>query len=292
MLQPFTFFEVKRYYSGFSPFDAAVLYGVTGGVPAYLELMDPELPIEENIRRTFFDASSMLFEEPANILRREVRDPAYYNAILRAIASGVRKNSEIASGTGLETSACTAYLKNLIAMGLVNRHTPVTEKAGKRTIYEIGDNFFRFWYRYVPANTSLIQSGMADRIWRNVARDIPAYMSKVFEDICRGWLEQRNQAGLLPVRFIEIGRWWGPDPVWKTDIYLPIVAYSDDDHAAFGDCLWSDDPAGADILNSLIEHSRLFRFGARYLYLFSRSGFSEECAGLAGRIGANLVMFE
>ena len=291
-LSPFTFFETKRFYSGFPPFDIAILYGVTGGVPKYLGLMDPGLPIEENIRRTFFDPSSFLFEEPSNILRREVRDPAYYNAILRAIAAGCSKNSEIAAAVNLETSACTAYLKNLIALGLVGKHTPTTEKAGKKTIYEIEDNMFRFWYRFVPANMSLIQGGMADRIWRGVAREITVYMSKVFEDICRQWLEQRNLAGLLPANFVEIGRWWGIDHVWKTEAFLPIIAYSDDDHAIFGDCVWSDDPAEAGALVSLVERSRLFRYSNRYLYLFSRSGFTEECAELAGRIGENLVTFE
>jgi len=291
-LQPFTFFEAKRYYSGFSPFDIAVVYGLTGGVPRYLELMDPELPIEDNIRQTFFNDSSFLFEEPANILRREIRDPAYYNAVLHAIAAGKIKNSEIASATGLETSACTAYLKNLIALGFVEKHTPITEKAGKKTVYEISDNMFRFWYKFVPDNMSLIRSGMADRIWRGVAREIPSFMSKVFEDICRQWLEQRNQAGRLPIEFVEIGRWWGVDPVWKADISLPIIAYADDDSAIFGDCVWSEEATQTGALNSLVDRSRLFRHTNRHLYLFSRSGFTGECADAAQRIGATLVMFE
>ena len=291
-VSPFTFFETKRFYSGFSAFDIAIVYGLTGGIPRYLDLMTPELPIEENIRRTFFDTSSFLFEEPANILRREVRDLAYYNAVLRAIATGCSKNSEIASKVGLETSACTAYLKNLISLGFVGKHTPVTEKSGKKTVYEITDNMFRFWYRFVPDNVSLIQSGMADRIWRSVAREIPSFMSTVFEDICRQWLEQQNQADRLPMKFVEIGRWWGVDPVWKRDTALPIVAYADDDHAIFGDCVWSDEPAQVNALVSLEERSRGFRYPNRYLYLFSRSGFSEECAGAAQRMNANLVMFE
>ena len=291
-LMPLTFFETKRHYSRFSPFDIAVVYGLTGGTPRYLELMDPGQTIEENIRRVFLSASSYLFEEPANILRREVRDPAYYNAILRAIAAGSSRNSDISSAVGLETSACTAYLKNLTALGLVEKHTPVTEKSGKRTIYEISDNMFRFWYRFVPDNISLIRSGMADRIWRSVAREIPEFMSKVFEDICRQWLTLQNQAGRLPIKFVEIGRWWGIDPVWKRETVLPIIAYSDDDHAIFGDCVWSDEPAQLSSLTSLEERSRGFRYPARYLYLFSRSGFTDECAETARRLNANLVMFE
>jgi len=291
-LLPFSFFEAKRNYSSFSPFDVTVIYGVTGGVPGYLELMDPDLPVEENIKRAFFEPSSFLFEEPTNFLRREVRDPTYYNAVLRVIAKGCVKNSEISGAVGLETSACTAYLKNLMALGLVSKHTPVTEKAGKKTVYGIEDSMFRFWYRFVPDNVSLIQLGMADKFWRSVAQGIPPFMCTVFEDICRQWIEQRNGTGRLPVKFVEVGRWWGYDPVWKKDTAVPIIAYSGDNHALFGDCVWSDEPAGIEALVSLEERSRLFRYPKRYLYLFSRSGFSDECADSARRIGANLVMFE
>jgi hypothetical protein len=291
-LSPFTFFETKRYYSSFSPFDIAVIYGLTGGMPKYLNLMDPTLPVEDNIKKTFFDPSSELFEEPANFLRREVRDLTFYNAVLKAIAAGHNKNSDIASAVGLETSACTAYLRNLISFGLVAKFTPVTERAGKKTVYEIEDSMFRFWYRFVPDNASIIHSGMVDRIWRGVAQEIPSFMGKVFEDICRQWVEQRNQSGSFPVKFAEVGRWWGYDLVTKSDTCIPIVAYSEDDHAIFGDAVWSDEPTGAESLRSLEERSRLFRYPNRHLYLFSRSGFTDECADLAGRFGANLVMFE
>jgi len=291
-LEPFTFFDAKRFYSSFSPFDIALVYGITGGVPGYLERMDPGLPLEENIKRSFFDTSSPLFEEPAGFLRREVRDPTYYNAVLKAIAAGCTKNSEISAAVGLETSACTAYLKNLTALGLVGKYTPVTEKAGKKTIYEIEDSLFRFWYRFVPDNLPHIQLGMVDKFWRNVARDIPAFMQKAFEDICRQWVLERNEIDRLPAKFIEVGRWWGVDPVWKRNATVPILAYSDDNNALFGDCVWSDEPAGVNSLISLEDRSRLFRYPKRHLYLFSRSGFSSECADAARRIGANLVMFE
>ncbi|MCL2820840.1 MAG: ATP-binding protein [Oscillospiraceae bacterium] len=291
-LEPFTFFETKRQYSGFSPFDIAIIYGLTSGIPKYLNMMNPELTVEQNIKNTFFNPSSELFEEPASFLRREVRDLAYYNAVLRAIASGLTKNSEIAAKVGLETSACTAYLRNLISFGLVGKYTPVTEKAGKKTIYEIEDSMFRFWYRFVPDNMSLIKCGMVDRIWRSVAREIPSFMKKVFEDICRQWVHQRNLSGNMPVRFVDVGRWWGYNLVTKTDTFIPIVAYSDDNHAFFGDAIWSDEPTDVDSLRSLEERSRIFRYPNRHYYLFSRSGFTDECADLARVYGANLVVFE
>jgi len=292
-LKPFTFFETKKYYSSFSPFDIAVIYGITGGVPHYLNMMRPELSVEENIKLTFFEPSSKLFEEPSVFLRREVRDPAYYNAVLKAIASGCNKNSEIATAVDLETSACTAYLKNLMAFGIVGKHTPVTERAGKKTVYEIEDSMFCFWYRFVYDKIALIHIGAIDKIWRSVAHDIPLFMDKVFKDICRQWVAWRNESGSLPVSCAEVGRWWGYDYVTKSDTYIPIVAYShDDEHAVFGDAVWSDEPTDVDSLRSLEERSRLFRYPNRHLYLFSRSGFTAQCADLAAKYGANLVMFE
>jgi len=291
-LEPLTFFEAKRQYNSFSPFDIAVIYGITGGIPKYLNLMNSGLTVEENIKNTFFNPSSELFEEPVNFLRREVRDLAYYNAVLKAIATGYNKNSEIAAKVGLETSACTAYLRNLTSFGLVGKHTPVTEKAGKKTVYEIEDSMFRFWYRFVPENLSLIKSGMVDKIWRSVAQGIPSFMTKVFEDICRQWVIQRNLTGNMPVRFVEVGRWWGYNPVTKNDTFIPIVAYSDDNHAFFGDAIWSDEPTDSEALRSLEERSRLFRYPNRHFYLFSRSGFTNDCAELARQYNANLVVFE
>ncbi|MCL2627686.1 MAG: ATP-binding protein [Oscillospiraceae bacterium] len=292
-LKPFTFFETKKFYSSFSPFDIAVIYGITGGIPYYLNMMRPELSVEENIKNTFFEPSSQLFEEPSVFLRREVRDPAFYNAVLKAIAVGSGKNSEIATTVGLETSACTAYLKNLISFGIVGKHTPVTERAGKKTVYEIEDSMFCFWYRFVYDNIALIHIGAIDRIWRSIAQDVPLFMDKVFKDICRQWVEWRNETGNLPVKYAEVGRWWGYDYVAKTDTNIPIVAYSsDDEHAVFGDAVWSDEPTGEEALRSLEERSRLFRYPNRHLYLFSRSGFTQECADLAAKYGANLVMFE
>ena len=291
-LMPFTFEEVRQYYDNFNIFDATIIYGLTGGVPKYLELMSPDLPIEDNIKRAYFDTSSFLFDEPANILRRVVRDPTYYNAVLRAIAIDNNKNSEISTAVGLDTAACTAYLKNLISMEIVSKHTPVTEKAGKKTIYEIDDYLFRFWYRFVPENISQVRIGAVSRIWRDIAKYIPHYMDKVFIDICMQWLIKQNTLGKLEINAAEFGRWWGLNPVSKEMTSIPIIAYADDTNAIFGDSVWTEEPVDAVVLESLINRSRLFKYRNKYYYLFSFSGFTPECIQFAEKQGANLIIIE
>ena len=90
------------------------------------------MSVDENIKNTFLNSSSALFEEPENLLKQEVREPSLYNAIISAIATGASKLSEISTKVGENSSTCTAYLKNLISLGLVRRETPYGEKNSKK----------------------------------------------------------------------------------------------------------------------------------------------------------------
>jgi AAA+ ATPase superfamily predicted ATPase len=292
-IQPFDYFEAKDYYRGFGPYELASIYGITGGVPQYLALMNDKLSLEDNIKKNFFDSSAYLFEEPANLLKQEVREPAHYNAIIRAIATGSSKNSEISSKVGLESSACTAYLKNLISLGIVRKETPLTEGSSKKTIYVIDDNMFRFWYRFVPDNAALIQNGMTDRVWQKVEPQISAFMGKVFEDICKQWLWRENASGRLPIDFVDLGRWWGNDPIRRRETEIDILAYADEDHAIFGECKWTNEKVDTRVLDTLVERSELFRYRHKHLYLFAKTGFSSECIEKARTMnGVELVAFQ
>ena len=290
-ITPFGFFELKDYFNGFTPIDLATVYGITGGVPQYLTLMDDSLSLEENIKRNFFDPSAYLFEEPTNLLKQEVREPAHYNAVIKAIATGSTKNSEIAAKVGIETSACTAYLKNLISLGIVGKETPITEDTTKKTIYTIEDSMFRFWYRFVPDNIALIQNGLVDRVWRKVEPQIPAFMGKVFEDICKQWLWRENAAGHLPIDFVNLGRWWGNDPIRKCETEIDILAYADNEHALFAECKWTNEKVDAGVLETLKQRSELFRYREKILYVFSKSGFTTGCMELSKAIPAVLLSY-
>lgn len=71
-----------------------------------------------------FDHSSYLYEEPVNLLKQELREPAIYNAIIKAIADGSSKMIDIKMKVGEESSVISKYLKTLINLGIVKKtHT-------------------------------------------------------------------------------------------------------------------------------------------------------------------------
>ena len=93
--------------------------------------------------------------------------------------------SEISSKVSEDTNVCSTYLKNLVALGIVQKETPYGEKTSKKSIYSINDNMFRFWYRFVPENSSMIARGAADLVFKRIEPHLATYMGKVCEEICK-----------------------------------------------------------------------------------------------------------
>lgn len=292
-MQPFDFADACRYFKNFSDEDKALIYGIVGGTPQYLLQMDDKLSIEENIKNTFLNPTSSLFEEPENLLKQEVREPALYNAIITAIATGSARMAEISTKVGAETSVCAAYLKNLLALGLVQKETPYGEKASRKSIYAIDDNMFRFWYRFVPENYSIISRGASDIAYKRMEPHLSDYMGKVFEEICKQYLWKLLLKGQSPVEFGELGRWWGTDPFTHSQTEIDIMGEQDKNTALFGECKWTNERVDTGVLETLAKRGQLFHYGKIYLVLFAKRGFTKGCVDMANRMGnAMLVSYD
>ena len=291
-ISPFSFFEIKDYMNSFSPYDTALLYGISGGTPQYFLQYDKDISVEENIKEKLLDTSSYLFEEPENLLKQEVREAALYNAVITAVAEGSTKISEIASKISEETSTCTNCLKKLMSLGIIKKETPFGEKQGRKSLYVVEDNLFRFWYRFIPENISALQNRMEDVIYRKISEQFNSYMGYVFEEICKQYLWLRNRQGSLPFIFTGLGRWWGTDSRTRTQEEIDIIA-ADGSNALICECKWRNEPVGTDVLDKLSERSTLVNYTSTWLFIFSKSGFTESCRNAAAeRPNVFLVSFE
>lgn len=284
-LLPFDFAETCRYFGNFSAEEKALAYGIAGGTPQYLLQFDDRLSIEENIKNTFLDPTSSLFEEPTNLLKQEVREPAIYTAIITAIATGSTRMSEISGKVGEDTNVCSTYLKNLMTLGIVQKETPYGDKAPKKAIYFIDDNMFRFWYRFVPDNASMIARGAADLVYKRIEPQLSDYMGKVFEEICRQYLWKLLLSGKSPVEFSSLGRWWGNDPRRKAQAEIDIMGEQDKNTALFAECKWTSEKVDLSVLETLIARSELFEYKKKHFFLFSKSGFTKGCTEKAKELG-------
>lgn len=284
-LLPFDFEETCHYFNNFSDEDKALIYGIVGGTPQYLLQMDDRLSVEDNIKNTFLNPISFLYEEPVNLLKQEVREPAVYTAIITAIAAGASRMSEISSKVGEDTNVCSTYIKNLINLGIVQKETPYGEKSSRKSVYSIEDNMFRFWHRFVLDNNSVIARGATELVYKRIEPQLSDNMGKVFEDICKQYLWKRLLAGECPVEFTSLGRWWGNDPIEKSRAEIDIIGEQDKATALFGECKWTNEKVDLGVLETLVKRSRLFSYKKIYYYLFSKSGFTKGCIDEAKKMG-------
>ncbi|WP_092589013.1 AAA family ATPase [Acidaminobacter hydrogenoformans] len=73
-----------------------------------------------------------LLEEPMNLMKQEMREPALYNSIIEAVANGDSRQNEIATAVKKDARDITAYLKALIDLGILEKQQPVEETIRKR----------------------------------------------------------------------------------------------------------------------------------------------------------------
>ena len=291
-IKPFEFLEACRYFKNFSDEDKALAYGIVGGTPQYLMQFDDTLSIEQNIKNTLLNPSSFIFEEPINLLKQEVREPAIYNAVITAIATGSSKMNEISNKIDEDTSVCATYIKNLITLGIVKKESPYGEKSTRKTIYSIEDNMFRFWYRFVSENIPTISRGAIDLAYNRIAFELSSYMGGIFEDICKQYLWKLLLEGKCAVNFTDLGRWWGANPKTKSQEEIDIMGAAKDT-GLFAECKWTNEKVDLGVLEKLIERSSLFNYKKTHFYLFAKTGFTKGCIDKANEMGnVTLVIYE
>ncbi len=292
-LKGFDFRTSFQFCPGFSPEEKMMLYGILGGTPHYLQLIQPGLSFAANVRKMFLVQTAYLYEEPLLLLRQELQEPALYNTIIEAVAHGASKANEIATRVGESSAACLKYIGILCDLGILAKETPFGEKeSSRRTIYGVADLMFRFWYRYVYPNRTLIETGAGDVVWEKCIRpNLSDYMGLVFERASREWLLEQNVRGALPFLFTSVGRWWGSDARSRSQVEIDLIA-KDAQSYLLAECKWRGEKTEPKVFEDLQRKAQSFaRFKREpHYFLFSKSGFTSALAQ-SGRDNLHLVSF-
>lgn len=274
-LQPFTFRETLAMLDGMGGEEIAVLYAVTGGVAEYLSFVNKEISLKENLVELFFETRGRLYEEPANLLNQELREPKVYNDILYAIANGSSKNNEIATSVGKQSSAINPYLSNLQELNIITKEESISKYGSRKPIYRITDGMYRFWFRFVRNGMTYIEMGEGVSYYdRKVQPFLSEFMGPVFESIVQEYMLNRSFKSKLPDHVIQQGRFWGTDPRQKKEVEIDYLGITDSGYL-LGEAKWTNSPIGESEIKLLKEKAELVP-GQHHYYLFSKSGFKGQ----------------
>ncbi|HHT95128.1 MAG TPA: ATP-binding protein [Clostridia bacterium] len=270
------------------------MYAITGGVPKYIELFSEADDIYSAIKNNVLGTSKFLYEEPQFLLRQEVSEIGSYFTIIRAIAAGKTKISEIASFLEVKATSLTKYLKTLIDLDIIERKIPITEKnpeRSKKGLYRIKDNFIRFWFLFVYPNRSYIERGNTEFVMQLIRKNlVTSHVSYVYEDVCREKMWDLSDNGKLPFRVSKVGSWWNS----KTEIDIAAINF-DEKKIILGECKFWKDKVGMNILRVLEEKARTAvpesSAYSIYYILFSAAGFTDELKSCA-QSRKDLLLFD
>lgn len=283
-LKSFDYYDSAKFVENYSLEDKAIVYGLTSGVPKYLESFDPNETLDDNIKRLFFDVNGYLFEEPKNLLVQEFKDVALVNNIVEQIANGENTLNDISNKVHSSSESTSYVLNKLIHLDLVEKkHCILEENNKKKTLYVLKDTMFQFWYKYIPTALSVIEVGNGFQYYDAIVKPtLHSYMGNIFEKMCQYYL-LKNGTNLFHTFITSTGFWWGNQitcindkkTIIPTDIDVVAIS-SIDKTAIIGECKFKNSLIDKDVYLNLLEKDSLVKgYDVTQHVFFSLSGYSE-----------------
>ena len=286
------FYDAIKFFPDYSDKEKLLAFSILGGIPHYLRQFNPEITLEENIKKNILTKGCVLYSEVDFLLHQELRETPIYNSIIEAVALGNTKLNDISQKSLVEdTSKTSVYLKNLIELGIIEREfsidTKIKEKANSnRGTYKLTDNFFKFWYAFGFTNFSQLEDGDVDGVYNYVIKPtLQEFASFSFEDVCKEFVRELQKENALPFRYTKMGRWLGKTTlrdvnskkglrIAETEIDLLGIG---DNQYLVGECKFKNSPFSySEYLDTKSKLTPLKEKAEFYYALFSKSGFDEK----------------
>ena len=145
-----------------APYEKFKVLSVTGGVPRYLEEINPKISAEENIRRLCFRKEALLFNEFDRIFTNLFgKRASTYKKMVQALSQGPCTADQILKKIQMPKGGTTSdYLNDLQLTGYIAQdHTwsILTGEEMKLNRYRLRDNYLRFYLKYIEPNRTKIE---------------------------------------------------------------------------------------------------------------------------------------
>lgn len=266
---------------------------IFGEHPFYLEMIDKTKTFDENIYNLLFNKFGNLIDAPDKVLPSASKDQNTYNTILKAIAHRKRTNKEIAEFVGKEANYIASYLPKLIANEIIEKRESFN-KNQKMNYYEISDNLISFWYRFIFDNKEEILQNMGKLVYEDNKEEILRFISLGFENVSISFLSEKNIKGLLPHHYNIIRNYKVDNSKLGRSIELDGLATGlgkDKNRLLVIECKYRSKPLSLNVLEHLKESLTIFPYEYYDIYLFSKTGFTNELLSLKEKT-INLVSID
>jgi len=186
-LMPFNLYETKKYLRykkiNWDHYDIVQCYMILGGIPHYLNQLDPRYTLPQNIDRLCFEKGGQLSNEFDQVLLSLFRDSSLHRRIIIELAKKRKGLSRSVLNQNLKkgnNEAFTRAIKELEESGFIVECPSISQKVTKH-LFRLNDEFCFFYLKYIATN-----KGQGKGTWLQLfsARSFESWSGFAFEMLC------------------------------------------------------------------------------------------------------------
>jgi len=196
-LEPFNLHETEQLLKGknkaIDRYQIMQLYMVFGGVPYYLQMINPKQSAAQNINQLLFAHDAQLKSEFERLFQSLFNGYERHIKIIKAISTKNKglTRKEIIAATGLPNSGrTTALIQELVESGFARKYFPF-EKTERNSLYQLSDFYSSFYLKF------LHHKNINDHnYWINTINSAKqkAWSGYAFEQVCLQHIAQIKKA--------------------------------------------------------------------------------------------------
>jgi uncharacterized protein len=224
-LEPFTLAECEAFFQAKSPgydrYQLLQLYMVFGGIPFYLDFIDPTKSATQNINDLCFTQKGRLRNEFQKLYASLFKKADKYIAIIEALAQkakGLDRDDLLKAAKLPNGGSTTTILRELEESNFIRKYNTFG-KSKNNAIYQLTDFYSLFYLKFIKNN-----SPFDDNFWINGidTPEIRTWSGYAFEQVCLLHLPQIKTAlGISSVQ-TQTSAWVGSNDTDKAQIDLVI----------------------------------------------------------------------
>jgi len=184
---------------GLTPWEAADLLGkrsreetlkyqlVFGGVPKYLEQINPNRSFNKNMNTLCFSPHGIMLNEVERIFYSQFREPRTYDKIIHLLKNGIFTMSEISSKTKIPSGGgLKQYLENLERAEMISSFIPFDRSSNSKfRKYTLADEFLVFFFKYIAPNRRVIKESSSRKLFETLTQNsFDVWLGFAFERFC------------------------------------------------------------------------------------------------------------
>ena len=290
-LPPLPAFEAVDFLKKYrSSFEAAKFLMVFGGVPKYLEQIDPRRSFADNMDRLCFQRNGFFVNEFETLFKEQFKVVRTYERIVKVLAHKNRLKQELAERLKIPSGGgFTSYIQNLVQADFIKAFTPQAPfgPSGRKTVkLVLWDEWLRFYFCYMEPNRHLIDMSIEPGLFDKIAgQGINTFLGLNFEIFC-----MKNLPHILKNIGFEMHQIIGFGPFFRQrernrprneGLQIDILVHRKGRVLTLIECKFSTRPIGTSIISE-VERKIKFLRPPRHFTV-------EKILISGGDVGANLL---